>query len=116
MKLLTRTLLILVLMVLGSWLNSQEALTGNAAGIAGYAVYLLIGVILGSTSNPRFTKAKNKWIYILPILIFGVIGSLHMLYALLHVPAWPLNIGDYLGGYSNLAWTITGFFVSQALR
>lgn len=116
MKLLTRTLIILVLMVIGSWLQSQQALAGTTAGIAAYAVYLLIGVVLGSVANPRFTKAKNKWIYILPILIFGTVGSLHMLYPLLHVAAWPFGIGNYLAGFSNLAWTIVGFFVSVSLR
>lgn len=116
MKLLTRSLIILALMVAGSWLSGQQVLTGFASGIAGYAVYLLIGIILGSVANPRFTKAKNKWIYILPILVFGVVGSLHMLYSLLHVAAWPFGIGSYLAGYSNLAWTITGFFVSLSLR
>ncbi len=116
MKLLTRTLIILVLMIIGSWLGSQPVLDGFPLGIAIYAVYLLIGIILGSTANPRFTKAKNKWIYILPILIFGVVGALTLLYTPLHVAVWPFGIGDYLTAFSNLAWAVVGFFLSLAVR
>lgn len=116
MKILTRILTILVLMVIGSWLGSQLALPGYTGSIANYAVYLLIGVVLGSMANPRFTKAKNKWIYLIPILVFGIIGALLFLYSLLHVSAWPLGIGNYLTEYSSLSWAITGFFISIALR
>lgn len=116
MKLLTRTLMILALMIVGSWLNGQLAMPGIASSIAVYAVYLLIGILLGSTANPRFTKAKNKWIYVLPILIFAVIGALMMLYPLLHVAAWPFGIGAYLLEFSNLSWSIVGFFLSLAFR
>lgn len=103
-------------MIAGSWLNSQPALPGLASSIAAYAVYLLIGIILGSVANPRFTKSKNKWFYILPVLIFAVIGALPMLYQLLHAAAWPFGIGAYLLGFSNLSWTIVGFFLSLAFR
>lgn len=116
MKLLTRTLIILILMVIGSWLSGQQALTGIAASIILYADYLLIGIVLGSTANPRFTKTKNKWIYILPILIFAVIGALSYLSPWLHAAAWPFGIGNYLMQYSSLSWTVTGFFLSIALR
>ncbi|HVI40471.1 MAG TPA: hypothetical protein VM577_07415 [Anaerovoracaceae bacterium] len=116
MKILTRTLIILVLMIAGSWLNAQLTLPGFTSSIAVYVVYLLIGIILGSMANPRFTKAKNKWIYVLPILIFAVIGALTMLYPWLHVGAWPFGIGAYLQQFSNLSWTIAGFFLSIALR
>lgn len=116
MKLLARTVIILLLMIIGSWLSSQEALSGSIANIAIYTVYLLIGIMMGSTANPRFTKAKNKWIYFLPILIFGVVGSLTMLYSLLHVAAWPFGIGNYLTGFTELAWAIVGFFLSLAFR
>ena len=116
MKLLTRTLIILVLMIAGAWLNAQGALTGLAASLAVYAVYLLIGITLGSTANPRFTKGKNKWIYIIPILIFVVIGMLNIFYTLLHAGAWPFGIGNYLLNYSALSWTITGVLASIALR
>lgn len=116
MKLLTRTLIILVLMVVGAWLGGQAALSGIAASIAIYAVYLLIGIVLGSTANPRFTKTKNKWIYIIPILIFAVIGALAFLAVWLHPAAWPFGIGNYLMQYSSLSWTAAGFFLSIALR
>jgi hypothetical protein len=116
MKLLTRTLIILVLMIIGAWLIGQLTLPEFASGITVYAVYLLIGIILGSTANPRFTKTKNRWIYVLPILIFAVIGALSLLYALLHVAAWPFGIGAYLLNFSNLSWTVTGFFLSLAFR
>jgi hypothetical protein len=116
MKLLTRTLIILLLMVIGAWLVSQQALSGITASIAIYAVYLLIGFVLGSTANPRFTKAKNKWIYIFPILIFVVIGALSFLSPLLHAAAWPFGIGNYLMQYSALSWTAAGFFLSIAFR
>lgn len=116
MKLLARMVIILVLMMIGSWLSSQAALPGFTSSIAIYAVYLLIGIMLGSTANPRFTKAKNKWVYALPILIFGVVGSLLMLYSPLHVAAWPFGIGNYLTGFTELAWAIVGFFLSLAFR
>lgn len=116
MKLLLRVLAILVLMIAGAWVNAQGMLTGVAASISVYAVYLLIGVTLGSTANPRFTKPKNKWIYMIPILIFAVIGALSFLYTLLHAGAWPLGIGNYLLNFSALAWTVTGVFVSLAFR
>ena len=116
MKLLTRTLIILVLMIAGAWLNAHAALPDLAGRIAIYAVYLLIGVFLGSTANPRFTKAKNKWIYMIPILIFAVIGLLNMLFVPLHAGNWPFGIGNYLLNFSSLAWTITGFFASISTR
>lgn len=116
MKLIVRTLLILVLMIGGSWISAQGVLTGLAASITVYVVYLLIGIVLGSTASPRFTKPKNKWLYIIPILIFVVIGSLNLLYTLLHAAMWPLGIGNYLLSFSALSWTATGVFVSLALR
>lgn len=116
MKLLTRTLIILILMVVGTWLGGQAALSGIAEAIAVYAVYLMIGIVLGSTANPRFTKTKNKWIYIFPILIFGVIGALSFLSPWLHPAVWPFGIGNYLTQYSSLSWTVAGFFLSIALR
>jgi hypothetical protein len=103
-------------MLVGAWLGGQPSLSGIAAAIAIYAVYLLIGIVLGSTANPRFTKAKNKWVYIIPILIFTVIGALSFLSPWLHPAAWPFGIGSYLMQYSSLSWTASGFFLSIALR
>jgi len=116
LKLLTRVLIILVLMVAGSWLSDQMILPDFAGSITFYAVYLLIGIVLGSMANPRFTKSKNKWVYVLPILIFAVIGALQMLYVPLHVAAWPLGIGEHLMNFSALAWIVAGFFLSLAFR
>ena len=116
MKLLARTLIILVLMIVGSWISAQGVLSGIAGSIAVYAVYLLIGITLGSTANPRFTKAKNKWIYMIPILIFAVIGMLNLLYSLLHAGSWPFGIGNYLMSFSALSWTIAGVLTSLAFR
>ncbi len=125
MKLLTRILILLVLMVAGAWLNNMtadsyykanEAILGSfyIMPIANYAVYLLIGITLGSVANPRFTK--KKWIYLIPIIIFAVIGSLLFLYPVLHLGAWPFGIGNALLEFSNLSWTIAGFFLNLILR
>ncbi|MDD4122134.1 MAG: hypothetical protein PHE94_04510 [Eubacteriales bacterium] len=123
MKLLTRILIILVLMAAGAWLNematdSYYRANGSIPGlfyiIPVYAVYLLIGIALGSVVNPRFTK--KKWIYLIPILIFAVIGSLLFLYPVLHVGTWPFGIGNALLEFSNLSWTIAGFFLNLILR
>lgn len=116
LKLLTRLLIIPALMIIGSWLSAQMLLPEVVSGIIIYAVYLLIGVTLGSVTNPRFTKSKNKWIYVLPIFIFSVIGALPILYSLLHVAAWPFDIGSYFLNFSNFSWTIVGFFLSLAFR
>jgi hypothetical protein len=116
MKLMTRTLIILALMIAGAWISNQGFLSGLAGSISVYAAYLLIGITLGSMTNPRFTNAKNKWIYMIPILIFVVIGLLNLLYSFLHAGAWPFDIGNYLLNFSALAWTITGVLVSIAFR
>ncbi len=116
MKLLTRILLILALMIIGAWLIGQQALPEFAAGIAVYTVYFLIGIFLGSTANPRFTKAKNKAVLVIPILIFAVIGALPLAYEPLHAAAWPFGIGAYLLNFSNLSWSIVGYFLSLSFR
>lgn len=116
LKLLIRTLIILALMIIGSWLSAQMVLPEFASGITIYVIYLLIGVTLGSTANPRFTKAKNKWVYVLPVLIFAVIGALPMLYGLLHVVAWPFDMGSYFLNFSTFSWTVVGFFLNLTFR
>lgn len=115
-KLLIRILIILVLMIIGAWLSTNMTLPDLWENIVVFAVYLLIGVMLGSVANPRFTKNKNKGVYMIPILIFVVIGALHMLYGLLHVAAWPFGLGGYLLNFSALSWSIAGFFGSLAFR
>lgn len=116
MKLFTRILIILALMIIGSWLSGQMILPDLAASITIYAVYLLIGIMLGSMANPRFTKTKSKWVYVIPILIFVVIGAMQMLYSPLHVAAWSFGIGEYLLNFSTPAWAIAGFFLSLCFR
>ncbi|MBR0598304.1 hypothetical protein [Sinanaerobacter chloroacetimidivorans] len=120
MRLLVRTLLILVLMVLGAWLNAQ---LGQAAGGLGslsyivmYIVYLLIGITVGSMVNPRFTKPKNKWVYFIPIVIFAVIGAQWFFYPLFSVASLPWGIGNYLLQFSYLSWSLVGVFLSLAFR
>lgn len=123
MKLVVRTLLIVLLMVIGSWLSIQiniyAAASGNLkflAAIATYLVYFIIGVTLGSMVNPRFTKNKNKFLYLFPIFIFIVIGVTQLLYWL--VPTLPLIgwIVTYLAQFTHLAWTLTGTFFALAFR
>jgi hypothetical protein len=116
MKLFARALIILAIMIAGAWLGRQPSLSSDTFGLTVYVIYLLIGIFLGSTANPRFTKPKNKWVYALPVLIFVVIGALHTLSPLLHAAAWPLGIGTYLLDFSALSWTVVGFFLSLAFR
>ena len=123
MKLLARTFIILVLMVIGSWLNGQLDQFNSSTGqfgffsfVAMYVVYLLIGIVVGTVANPRFTKAKNKWVYIIPILIFAVIGAQWFFSPLFNVASLPFGIGNHLLPFSYLSWAIVGFFLSLASR
>ncbi len=123
MKLFTRTLIILLLMIIGSWLNGQliqyNATTGQLGTltfIAMYVVYLLIGITVGTVANPRFTKAKNKWVYAVPIIIFALIGAQWFFLPLYNVATLPFGIGNYLMQFSYLSWAIVGFFLSIASR
>lgn len=123
MKLLARTLIILALMVIGSWLNGQLAQFNSSTGqfgfisfVAMYVVYLLIGITVGTIANPRFTKAKNKWVYFIPILIFAVIGAQWFFSPLFSVSSLPWGIGTCLLQFSYLSWTIVGFFLNLAFR
>ena len=123
MKLFTRTLIILLLMIIGSWLNGQliqyNATTGQLGTltyIAMYVAYLLIGITVGTVANPRFTKAKNKWVYAVPIIIFALIGAQWFFLPLYNVATLPFGIGNYLMQFSYLSWAIVGFFLSIASR
>jgi len=123
MKLLTRTLIVLALMVVGSWLNGQLAQFSSSTGqfgfisfVAMYVVYLLIGITIGTMVNPRFTKPKNKWVYVIPILIFAVIGAQWFFSPFFSVASLPFGIGNYLMQFSYLSWTIVGFFLNLAFR
>ena len=122
-KLLIRTGMILLLMIAGSWLNTQLAQVSSGTGKLGsvtflvmYVVYLLIGLTLGSMVNPRFTKTKNKWIYIIPTLIFAVIGAQWFFAPLFSVTSLPWGIGNNLLQFSYLSWAVVGVFLSLAFR
>lgn len=123
MKLIVRTLLIVLLMAAGSWLSIQiniyAAASGNLkflASIAMYIVYFIIGVTLGSMTNSRFAKPKNKYIHLFPILIFVVIGVTQLLFWI--VPTLPLIgwIASYLSQFTYLSWTMTGVFCALTFR
>lgn len=123
LKLLARTLIILVLMVIGSWLNGQLAQFNSATGqfgffsfVAMYIVYLLIGIMMGTIVNPRFTKPKNKWIYAIPIIIFALIGAQWFFAPIYSVATLPFGIGNYLMQFSYLSWTMVGFFLNLSFR
>lgn len=123
-KLLLRTAIILVLMVIGAWLNAQFG--QSAGGISGgssfksfiflYVVYLLIGITAGSMVNPRFSKNKSKWIHLIPVVIFALIGAQWFFYPLFSVASLPWGIGGYLLQFSYLSWTLSGIFLNLSFR
>lgn len=120
MKLIVRTLLIVFLMVFGTWLSKQLAIYANASGnlrfvssIAMYMVYLVIGIAAGSMVSMRFTK--NKYVYLFPIFIFLVIAIAPLLYLLLPLLPFPW-IANYLSQFTYLSWTLTGVFLTLAFR
>lgn len=122
MKLFARTLVILALMVIGAWLNAQLGITGISSNLGSisfivmYIVYFLIGITIGSMVSPRFTKNKNKWVYIIPVLIFAIIGAQWFFYPFFSMASLPWGIGNYLLQFSYLSWTIVGVFINQAFR
>lgn len=123
MKLILRSVIILLLMVAGSWLNAQlvqlnanNGTFGSVTFLVMYIVYLFIGLTLGSAVNPRFTKTKNKWIYFIPVLIFALIGAQWFFAPIFSVATLPWGIGNYLMPFSYLSWTIVGVFLSLAFR
>jgi hypothetical protein len=123
MKLIARAVVILLFMVAGSWLNAQLVQISSSTGKFGsltfiimYIVYLLIGLTLGSMVSPRFTKAKNKWVYFIPVLIFALIGAQWFFAPVFSVASLPFGIGGYLMQFSYLSWTIAGVLLSLAFR
>lgn len=123
MKLISRALIILVLMAAGSWLNNQLDQFNSSTGQLGflsfaamYVVYFLIGIALGSTASPRFTKAKNKWIYVIPILLFALIGAQWFFSPFFNVASLPFGIGAHLLQFSYLSWGLVGYFLNLSLR
>ena len=123
MKLCVRTLIILAFMVIGAWLNAQLGQSGFSSNNLGfvsyivmYFVYFLIGITIGTMVSPRFTKNKNKWIYIIPVLIFALIGAQWFFYPFFPIAALPWGVGNYLLQFSYISWTIVGIFLNQAYR
>lgn len=122
LKLIVRTLLILVLMIAGAWMNHQldiyAAVSGNfrtLASIAMYIVYMMIGIAAGSMVSPRFTKNKNKFVYLFPIFCFVVIGASQLLYYFAPMLPFPW-IAAYLAQFTYVSWTLTGLFCALAFR
>lgn len=120
MKLIVRTLLIVLLMVLGTWLNQQLSIYANASGnlrfvssITMYMVYLILGILVGSMVSTRFTK--NKYVYLFPVFIFLVIAIAPLLYLLLPLLPFPW-IANYLSQFTYVSWTLTGVFLALAFR
>lgn len=122
MAIVLRTLLIVVCMIVGAFLDAQINIYAGASGnlvflanIATYIVYLAVGVTLGTMFNPRFTKNKQKMIYIIPIAIFVIIGVTPLLN--LVMPALSINrFTKYLRQFTYLAWAIVGMFCSLVFR
>lgn len=122
LKLAGRTLLILALMIVGSWMNHQldiyAAASGNLktlASIAMYIVYAMIGMAAGSMVSPRFVKSRNKGLYVFPIFCFIVIGVSQLLYYFAPMLPFPW-IASYLSQFTYVAWTLAGLFCAQAFR
>jgi amino acid transporter len=122
MKLIVRTLLIVLLMVVGTWLNSflnsfaetNESLS-FVASISMYIIYFIIGIAIATMVGPRFTKNRKNFIYLFPIFIFIVIGITPLLYFFLPMLPFPW-IGEYLDQFTLLSWTMVGMFFNLAFR
>ena len=122
MAIFLRTLLIVVCMIVGAFLDAQINIYAGASGnlvflanIATYIVYGAVGVTLGTMFNPRFTKNKQKMIYLIPIVAFVIIGVTTLLN--LVMPALSINrFTKYLRQFTYLAWTIVGTFCALVFR
>lgn len=121
MKLIVRTLIIVLLMILGAWLNSildskaaQTDQLAPLAFLAMYAVYFCIGIALSTTVSHRFTK-NNRYVYLFPIFIFIVIGVAPLLYSMIPLLPFPWIV-SYLSKFSYLSWALTGTFIGLAFR
>lgn len=115
-KLFGRVLIILLLMIVGAWLNSQLNGAGAYMYLVLYIVYFLIGITIGTTINPRFTKGNNKWLYFIPVAIFAIIGAQWFFYPLFSLSVLPWGIGNYLLQFSYLSWSLVGIFANLAFR
>lgn len=121
MKLALRTIILLGIMVAGSWLFPQFGINAGESGEFMlshgilYLVYLLIGLSVGSMVGPRFSKGRNKYAYLFPLLLFFLIGLSPALY--FYIPTLPFPVaGQYLTPFSDLAWALTGIFANLTFR
>ncbi|MDD2483972.1 MAG: hypothetical protein PHQ50_02915 [Eubacteriales bacterium] len=108
LKLITRTLIIIALMIVG-------AIASEYASVIVYIVYFVIGFAAGTMVSPRFTKQKNKFIYLFPILLFVLIGIAPLAYSVFSALPFPW-IGTYLSQFTLLSWSLSGLFFAQAFR
>ena len=122
MKLLIRTLLILALMFGGSWLSSILKASAEGGDIVSllssviiYLVCFLIGLVAGSMVGPRFTKQKNKFLYLFPAVLFLLIGIAPLAYPVFSMLPFPGVIAG-LSQYTLLSFTFTGLFSSLCFR
>ncbi|WP_027400352.1 hypothetical protein [Anaerovorax odorimutans] len=116
LKICGRVLLILILMIIGAWLNAQLVGAGSYVYLVLYIVYFLVGICVGTMINPRFTKGNNKWVYFIPVVVFAVIGAQFFFYPLIPIASLPYGIGNYLMQFSYLSWTLVGIFANLAFR
>lgn len=122
MKLITRTLIIIVMMIAGTWLSAMLKAMGGSGGPMAetasaivYIIYFAIGIGAGSMVSPRFTKPKNKLVYLFPVIVFVIIGIAPLAYSVFTVLPFPM-IGSYLAQFALLCWTLAGLFFTLAFR
>jgi len=122
LKIVTRTLIVILLMVAGAWLSSAlEGTSGSGpllselSSVILYIVYFVIGIAAGSMVSPRFTKQKNKFVYLFPILAFLIIGIAPLAYSVFAALPFPW-IGAFLSRFTLLSWALSGLFSAQAFR
>ena len=122
MALVLRTLLIVVCMIVGAFLDAQINIYAGASGnllflasIATYIVYFAAGVTLGTMFNPRSTTHNQKMTYLVPLVIFSIIGITPLLN--LVMPMLSINrFTKFLRQFAYLAWTIVGTVVALVFR
>lgn len=122
LKIVIRTLLMLGIMVAGTWLyprigalaSADEGLFLLSSGLM-YLIYLVIGIAAGSMMGPRFTKGKNKYGYLFPLIIFLLIGIAPMLY--FYFPQMPFpTIGQSMDQFTYLSWSLVGIYSNFTFR
>ena len=122
MKLITRTLIVVALMIAGAWLSATLGAKGGSGGptaefasVIVYIVYFAIGIGVGSMVSPRFTKQKNKFVYLFPVIVFVLIGIAPLAYSVFTAIPFPI-VGNYLAHFALLCWTLAGLFFTLAFR